>query len=164
MRIGYRYLHNAGDDPDENRGVLEVTPRYPLVRGVLVSNRNRIDFRFIEGEYSWRYRNRLSLEREVSARKKKRGGGGGRRRGGGGGELAACELFNHHNGADHSDRTEKQATKYGNGRLHQRHTTLPMMPPRNPNVQLPSMSPPAAAKGTNSGMGAEAVAARPPVA
>ena len=66
VRIGYRYLHNAGDDPEENRGVLEVTPRFPLVRGVLVSNRNRIDFRFIEGEYSWRYRNRLSLEREVS--------------------------------------------------------------------------------------------------
>ena len=66
VRLGYRYLHNSGDDPEENRGVLEVTPRFPLVRGALVSNRNRIDFRFIEGEYSWRYRNRLSLEREVS--------------------------------------------------------------------------------------------------
>ena len=66
VRVGYRYLHNAGDDPDENRGVLEVTPRFPLVRGVLVSNRNRMDFRFIDGEHSWRYRNRLSLEREVS--------------------------------------------------------------------------------------------------
>ena len=35
VRIGYRYLHNTGDDPEENRGVIEVTPRYPLVRGVL---------------------------------------------------------------------------------------------------------------------------------
>ena len=66
MRVGYRYLHNTGDDPEENRGVVEVTPRYPLVRGVLVSNRFRTDLRFIGGEYSWRFRNRLSLEREVS--------------------------------------------------------------------------------------------------
>ncbi len=66
VRVGYRYLHNSGDDPEENRGVLEVTPRYPLVRGVLVSNRNRVDFRFVDGEYSWRFRNRLSLEREIS--------------------------------------------------------------------------------------------------
>ena len=66
VRIGYRYLVNAGDDPGENRGVLEVTPRFPLVGGVLVSNRGRADFRFVDGEYSWRFRNRLSFEREVS--------------------------------------------------------------------------------------------------
>ncbi len=66
VRIGYRYLHNTGDDPEENRGIVEVTPRHPLVRGVLVSNRVRTDLRFIDGEYSWRFRNRLSLEREVS--------------------------------------------------------------------------------------------------
>ena len=66
VRVGYRYLHSAGDDPEENRGVLEVTPRYPIVRGVLVSNRSRIDFRFVGHEYSWRFRNRLSVEREVS--------------------------------------------------------------------------------------------------
>jgi hypothetical protein len=66
VRIGYRYLPTyTGDDPVENRGVLEATARYPLIKGgVLVSNRSRMDFRFIEGEYSWRYRNRLSIERE----------------------------------------------------------------------------------------------------
>jgi hypothetical protein len=67
LRIGYRYLPTfGGDDPDENRGVLEATARYPLVGGVLVSNRNRIDLRFVGGDQSWRYRNRITAERELS--------------------------------------------------------------------------------------------------
>jgi hypothetical protein len=67
LRVGYRYLPTfGGDDPDEHRGVFEGTARHPLVGGVLVSNRNRIDFRFIGGDHSLRYRNRLSLERELS--------------------------------------------------------------------------------------------------
>jgi len=69
MRVGYRYLPSYTGGPNENRGVLEVTPRYPLLGllgNVLLSDRNRVDFRFIEGEYSWRYRNRLSAEREFS--------------------------------------------------------------------------------------------------
>jgi hypothetical protein len=39
-------------------------------------------------------------------------------------------LFNHHDGAEHSDRTEQQATEYGDGRLHRRHKAFPIMPPR----------------------------------
>ena len=66
LRAGYRYLHSFSGGPDEHRGVLEATARYPLVAGVLVSNRNRVDLRFIDGEDSWRYRNRLSVEREFS--------------------------------------------------------------------------------------------------
>ena len=67
LRIGYRYLPTfGGDDPNENRGVFEATARYPLSGGVLVSNRNRMDLRFIAGDQSWRYRNRVSLERELS--------------------------------------------------------------------------------------------------
>jgi hypothetical protein len=67
LRIGYRYIPTfGGDDPDENRGVVEATARYPLLGGLLISNRNRLDFRFIGGDQSWRYRNRLSLERELS--------------------------------------------------------------------------------------------------
>jgi uncharacterized protein DUF2490 len=64
--VGYRYLHSFSGDPDEHRGVLEATARYPLAAGVLVSNRNRIDLRSIDGEESWRYRNRLSVEKEFS--------------------------------------------------------------------------------------------------
>jgi hypothetical protein len=66
LRVGYRYLPTFdGDDPDEHRGIFEGTARYPLVRGVLVSSRNRLDLRFIEREHSWRYRNRVSVERET---------------------------------------------------------------------------------------------------
>ena len=67
VRVGYHYIHPyTGDAPGEHRGVLEATPRYPLVGGLLVSDRNRMDLRFIGGENSWRYRNRLTVEREFS--------------------------------------------------------------------------------------------------
>lgn len=65
LRLGYRYLPST-DGPSEHRGVLEATGRLPLMSGFLVSDRNRADLRFIDGEFSWRYRNRLTLERTVS--------------------------------------------------------------------------------------------------
>jgi hypothetical protein len=67
VRVGYRYIHPyTGDSPDEHRGVLELTTRQDLPGGLLASDRNRMDFRDIGGEYSWRYRNRLTIEREFS--------------------------------------------------------------------------------------------------
>ena len=66
LRVGYRYLDSFSDDPNEHRVVLEATPRYPLRGGVLVSNRGRVDVRFIDGGYSWRFRSRLSVEKEFS--------------------------------------------------------------------------------------------------
>ena len=69
LRAGYRYLPSYTGGSTENRGVLEATGRYPLMAvfgDVLFSDRNRVDFRDIAGEYSWRYRNRLSLEKEFS--------------------------------------------------------------------------------------------------
>jgi hypothetical protein len=66
LRVGYRYLDSFSGDPDEHRVVLEATARYPLKGGVLVSNRGRVDARFIDGEYSWRFRSRLSVEKELS--------------------------------------------------------------------------------------------------
>jgi hypothetical protein len=65
LRAGYRYMPST-TAPTENRAILEATGRYPLARGSLVSDRNRADFRFIEGESSWRYRNRLTAEREFT--------------------------------------------------------------------------------------------------
>ena len=49
--------------PPENCVVLDATPRFPLKAGVSVADRNRADLRFIEGGFSWRYRNRLMVER-----------------------------------------------------------------------------------------------------
>jgi hypothetical protein len=67
VRVGYRFIHPyTGESPDEHRGVLEATARYPLVGGLLVSDRNRLDIRSIGGDQSWRYRNRLTVEREFS--------------------------------------------------------------------------------------------------
>jgi hypothetical protein len=66
LRVGYRYLDSFSGDPDEHRVVLEATPRYALKGGALVSNRGRVDVRSIDGEYSWRFRSRLSVEKEFS--------------------------------------------------------------------------------------------------
>jgi hypothetical protein len=65
LRIGYRYLPST-DGPTEHRGVMEATGRLPLKSGFVVSDRNRADLRFINSEFSWRYRNRLTVERTVS--------------------------------------------------------------------------------------------------
>ena len=65
FRIGYRYLPSP-DTPAENRGVLEATPRFPFSLGLLFSDRNRIDLRGMEGKFSWRYRNRMMIERETA--------------------------------------------------------------------------------------------------
>jgi len=67
FRAGYRYMPST-NGPTEHRGLLEATGRYPLVRGVLLSDRNRLDLRSIDGELAWRYRNRISAERTVSIR------------------------------------------------------------------------------------------------
>ena len=69
IRSGYRYLTSHTGGAAENRALLEATVRYPLTSHfghLLLSNRNRMDFRVIDGTYSWRYRNRLSFERELS--------------------------------------------------------------------------------------------------
>jgi hypothetical protein len=68
-RIGYRYLPSYTGGSTEQRGVLEGTARVPLIGflgDLLLSDRNRVDLRFIDGEFSWCYRNRLSAEREFS--------------------------------------------------------------------------------------------------
>jgi Protein of unknown function (DUF2490) len=68
MRAGYQYSTTlAGDSsPHENRGILELTSRYSLPWQFVISDRNRGEFRFIEGRpFSTRYRNRLRLERDV---------------------------------------------------------------------------------------------------
>jgi hypothetical protein len=68
VRVGYRYIFPyGGDGSDEHRGVVELTARYPLMHEVLASDRSRVDLRTIDGTFSWRYRNRLTVEREFSA-------------------------------------------------------------------------------------------------
>ena len=66
LRGGYRYITslNESDPYKEHRVVVEQHIRTLLRGDILLSDRNREDFRFINGDFSFRYRNRVTLERE----------------------------------------------------------------------------------------------------
>jgi len=67
LRAGYRFGTSVGetDSPyTENRILTEQTLRKLLPGRLLLSDRNREDFRFINGDFSFRYRNRVTIERE----------------------------------------------------------------------------------------------------
>jgi hypothetical protein len=68
FRLGYRSsgtIEDQGEPFHENRGIVELHLRWLLKGGVLVSDRNRVDLRWIDGVYSTRYRNRVLAEREI---------------------------------------------------------------------------------------------------
>jgi Protein of unknown function (DUF2490) len=68
FRAGYQYrISLTGTTPaTENRGIVEVSSRYRLPWQIVISDRNRGDFRFVKGEqFSTRYRNRLWVERDI---------------------------------------------------------------------------------------------------
>ena len=65
--VGYRYYTSPKSWP-ENRILLEAAPRVPLLWKLVVTDRHRGELRFINGSISWRYRNRLMLERQVFVR------------------------------------------------------------------------------------------------
>jgi len=63
LSIGYRYLPYP-DSPPTNRMEPVLTLNAPLHKvRVLVSDRNRFDLDWQNGGFTWRYRNRLQLER-----------------------------------------------------------------------------------------------------
>jgi hypothetical protein len=67
LDVGYRRLGTfVADDesePRENRFLAAVTFRLLLPDEILASDRNRFEGRDLDGEWSWRYRNRLQLDR-----------------------------------------------------------------------------------------------------
>ena len=68
LRAGYRFGTSVGDADEpykEHRLLTEQTLRKLLPGDLLFSDRNREDFRFVNGDFSFRYRNRVSIEREV---------------------------------------------------------------------------------------------------
>jgi len=65
LEIGYRYVA-APNTPGENRMVLAVTSNLPLSHGFHMSDRNRADLDWKNGSFTWRYRNRFTLERTIS--------------------------------------------------------------------------------------------------
>lgn len=67
LRTGYRYGSSLGDSDSpytEHRLLTEQTLRKMLPGDLLLSDRNREDFRFVSGDFSFRYRNRVTIERE----------------------------------------------------------------------------------------------------
>lgn len=70
FRVGYRYLPTfEGSSLTENRPIAELTGRFNIPLSILFSDRSRFDFRFVEGQpFSWRYRNRITLERNFTIR------------------------------------------------------------------------------------------------
>ncbi len=65
LSVGYRYLPSPGN-PTENRILLMATPNLPLKTALLLSDRNRLEINFTNGNAYWRYRNRLTLERTLT--------------------------------------------------------------------------------------------------
>jgi hypothetical protein len=68
FRAGIRYGSNfewSQSEYTEWRVVLEVTPRFLLPYDLLLALRNRVELRWLNSEYSTRYRARLALERET---------------------------------------------------------------------------------------------------
>ena len=71
LRVGYVHVAALNDEENpsnEHRAILELTPRYPLPGGFLLSDRSRGEARWINGSYSLRYRNRVRLERDFAIR------------------------------------------------------------------------------------------------
>jgi hypothetical protein len=67
VEAGYRYI-NEPKSPTENRMVLAVTSNFPMKAGFHISDRNRADLDWKDGIFTWRYRNKLTLERTLSIR------------------------------------------------------------------------------------------------
>ncbi len=65
MEAGYRYVTAPGATP-ENRMIAAVTLNFPLKAGFLATDRNRADLDWKNGDFTWRYRNKLTLERTFS--------------------------------------------------------------------------------------------------
>ena len=61
---GYRYLI-APNEPSTQRMQPMATSHFPLKAGFLASDRNRADLDWKAGKFSWRYRNKLTIERTI---------------------------------------------------------------------------------------------------
>jgi hypothetical protein len=66
--IGYRYMPQANGVAEINRIEPVVTFHFPLRAKFLLSDRNRGDLDWQNRSFSWRYRNRVEIERTLSVR------------------------------------------------------------------------------------------------
>jgi hypothetical protein len=64
LEAGYRTIR-APDEPDENRFLVAMTSHFPMKAGFLIADRNRSDMDWKAGKFTWRYRNKLSVEKAI---------------------------------------------------------------------------------------------------
>jgi hypothetical protein len=64
LAAGYEYVATteSGSETHEDRIVLDATPGFRPHAPFLIRDRNRVEFRWKDGQYSTRYRNRLQVE------------------------------------------------------------------------------------------------------
>ena len=67
LESGYRII-TAPNTAVVNRAVEAVTAHIPLMAGTLLSDRNRADLDWKNGNFTWRYRNKLELQRTFAIR------------------------------------------------------------------------------------------------
>ena len=67
LETGYRYVWEP-NTPAENRMITAATFNLPLKAGFSMSDRNRADLDWKSGNFTWRYRNKLQVERTVAVR------------------------------------------------------------------------------------------------
>ena len=65
LAVGYHYVPSA-DSPPTNRLRLDLTSRVPMKAKILISDRNRADLDWQNGQFTWRYRNKLTIERRLT--------------------------------------------------------------------------------------------------
>jgi len=65
----YSRASQNGEESIEHRLMLDGTGRYNFPGKLLLSDRNRVEFRWVNSSYRFRYRNRLMLERPLRLRK-----------------------------------------------------------------------------------------------
>jgi len=65
VSVGYRYLPEANGGAATNRLEPVMTSRFPVSTKVLITDRNRFDLDWKNGDFTWRYRNRLQVEGPV---------------------------------------------------------------------------------------------------
>jgi hypothetical protein len=62
LGVIYSNINNV-DKANENRLQFDAAPKFPLPKDMLMDDRNRLELRIIDGDVTWRYRNRLTFQR-----------------------------------------------------------------------------------------------------
>jgi len=68
---GYQYIRTKQTSgvKDEQRVLVQFTPKYIIGPAILVQDRSQMEFRWIDGQYNFRYRNKVIIDRPFKLNK-----------------------------------------------------------------------------------------------